>query len=98
MYLKIYSLICIYCLSFLGQTAYAQVDTDNKKTMLDMLPEQSSPPSPIEPSNPVEIYNFGPSTNLVSLLENIRNLSSRGEFDKAQKMASTAVLVLQLKD
>lgn len=91
MYLKIYSLICISCLSFLGHTAYAQVDTDNKKSRLDMLPEQSSPPSPIESSDPVEIYNFGPSTNLVSLLENIRNLSSRGEFDKAQKMASTAL-------
>ena len=91
MYLKIYSLICIFCLSFLGQTAYAQVDTDKKKSRLDMLPEQSSPPSPIESSDPVEIYNFGPSTNLVSLLENIRNLSNRGEFDKAQRMASTAL-------
>jgi len=91
MYLKIYSLVCISWFSFFGQTVHAQVDTDDKKSRLDMLPVQSFPPTPIESTNPVEIYNFGPSTNLVSLLENIRNLSNSGEFDKAQKMASTAL-------
>jgi len=56
-----------------------------------MLPEQSPSPDPLSPSNRAEVYNFGPSTNLVSLLESIRNLSNDGKFDSAQEMASAAL-------
>ena len=91
MHLKLYFLVCVYSLSLLCHSAYGQNDILTKKSRLDMLPEQSPSPDPLSPSNRAEVYNFGPSTNLVSLLESIRNLSNDGKFDSAQEMASAAL-------
>ena len=56
-----------------------------------MLPEQGPAQPALKEIISEDIYNFGPSTNLVALLENIRDLSKKEQFDKAQKMATAAL-------
>ena len=55
------------------------------------IPVQSLPP-PIQPiADPGTIYNLGPDTNLVRLLDDIRDLSKNGELDSAQSLAGRAL-------
>ena len=84
MHLKIHLLsnMCLLCL--ICFKAPAQVATPPQKSRLDMRPEQSPANPPLKEIISEDIYNFGPSTNLVSLLESIRDLSKKEQFDKAQ--------------
>ncbi|MEK9632452.1 MAG: hypothetical protein VW622_01320, partial [Opitutae bacterium] len=55
------------------------------------IPVQSLPP-PVQPiADPGTIYNLGPDTNLVRLLDDIRDLSKNGELDSAQSLAGRAL-------
>jgi general secretion pathway protein D len=55
------------------------------------LPEQSPPP-PLETAQTlIPASDIGPNTNLVILLDKIRNLSSEGRLTEAQKVATTAL-------
>ena len=55
------------------------------------IPVQSLPP-PLQPiADPGTIYNLGPDTNLVRLLDDIRDLSKNGELDSAQSLAGRAL-------
>ena len=92
MHLKIhllsnFCLLCLICFKAFSQ----EVATPPQKSRLDMLPEQSPANPPLKEIISEDIYNFGPSTNLVSLLESIRDLSKKEQFDKAQKIASSAL-------
>ena len=55
------------------------------------LPEQSPPPLLESPKTPLPASNIGPNTNLVILLDKIRNLSSEGRLEEARKVATTAL-------
>ena len=61
------------------------------QTKKNGIPVQSLPP-PIQPiADPGTIYNLGPDTNLVRLLNDIRDLSKNGELDSAQSLAGRAL-------
>jgi general secretion pathway protein D len=55
------------------------------------LPEQVPPPRVETPQTLLSASNIGPNTNLVILLDKIRNLSSGGRLAEAQKVATTAL-------
>jgi general secretion pathway protein D len=55
------------------------------------LPEQSPPPRLETTQTSIPASNIGPNTNLVILLDKIRNLSSDGRLAEAQKVATTAL-------
>ena len=55
------------------------------------LPEQAPPPRIETPQTLLTASNIGPNTNLVILLDKIRNLSSQGRLVEAQKVATTAL-------
>jgi general secretion pathway protein D len=55
------------------------------------LPEQAPPPRIETPQTLLTASNIGPNTNLVILLDKIRNLSSEGRLVEAQKVATTAL-------
>ena len=55
------------------------------------LPEQAPPPRLETPQSLLSASNLGPNTNLVILLDKIRNLSSEGRLLEAQKVATTAL-------
>jgi hypothetical protein len=55
------------------------------------LPEQSPPPLLESPQTLIPASDIGPNTNLVILLDKIRNLSSEGKLVEAQKVATTAL-------
>jgi len=55
------------------------------------LPEQAPPPSLRTPQTLLSASNIGPNTNLVILLDKIRNLTSEGNLAEAQKVATTAL-------
>ena len=55
------------------------------------LPEQAPPPRIETPQTLLTASNIGPNTNLVILLDKIRNLSSQGRLAEAQKVATTAL-------
>ena len=91
MQLKIHHLIFIYLLCFINIKAFSQDVVIPQKSRLEMLPEQTPAQPALTDLNSEDIYNFGPNTNLVALLENIRDLSKKEQFDKAQKMATAAL-------
>ena len=55
------------------------------------LPAQSLPPGIQPVSDPASIYNLGPDTNLIRLLDDIRDLAKNGELDTAQSLAGRAL-------
>jgi len=55
------------------------------------LPAQDPPPPLKTPQTFLPASNIGPNTNLVILLDKIRNLSSEGRLVEAQKIATTAL-------
>jgi general secretion pathway protein D len=55
------------------------------------LPEQAPPPRIETPQTLLTASNIGPHTNLVILLDKIRNLSGEGRLVEAQKVATTAL-------
>jgi hypothetical protein len=86
-----YPLITLMLASFLS-LSWAQ-DLDD----LD-LPRQEKPPSLVTtPSQSIDLL-VGPTTNLVVTLDRIRDLSAKGELDKAQKLATTALENLDEND
>ena len=56
-----------------------------------ILPDESPPPGPQPVEDPASIYNLGPQTNLIRLLDDIRELSKNGELDTAQSLAARAL-------
>ena len=56
-----------------------------------ILPDESPPPGPQAVEDPASIYNLGPQTNLIRLLDDIRELSKNGELDTAQSLAARAL-------
>ena len=57
----------------------------------NVVPEQASPPEIQPVSDPASIYNLGPDTNLIRLLDDIRDLAKNGELDSAQSLAARAL-------
>ena len=55
------------------------------------LPAQTPPPGIQPVSDPASIYNLGPDTNLIRLLDDIRDLAKNGELDMAQSLAGRAL-------
>lgn len=55
------------------------------------IPSQSPPPGLQPVSDPSTIYNLGPDTNLIRLLNDIRDLSKNGEMESAQTLAARAL-------
>jgi general secretion pathway protein D len=55
------------------------------------LPAQTTPPGIQPVSDPASIYNLGPDTNLIRLLDDIRDLAKNGELDVAQSLTGRAL-------
>ena len=55
------------------------------------LPAQATPPGIQPVSDPASIYNLGPDTNLIRLLDDIRDLAKNGELDVAQSLTGRAL-------
>jgi general secretion pathway protein D len=55
------------------------------------LPTQTQPPGIQPVSDPASIYNLGPDTNLIRLLNDIRDLAKNGELGSAQSLAGRAL-------
>ena len=55
------------------------------------FPQQEEPSASPVVDDEVELLNIGKTTNLTSLLSEIRKLSLDGEYKLAEKMASTAL-------
>ena len=55
------------------------------------LPEQAPPPALKTPSTLLQASDIGPNTNLVVLLDKIRDLTAKGRLAEAQKIATTAL-------
>ena len=55
------------------------------------IPKQEEPSASPVVDDEVELLNIGKTTNLTSLLSEIRKLSLDGEYKLAEKMASTAL-------
>ena len=55
------------------------------------LPTQTTPPGIQPVSDPTSIYNLSPDTNLIRLLDDIRDLAKNGELDAAQSLAGRAL-------
>ena len=77
----LFSLLVIYCTSF----AQEQDSGDF------VIPQQEAPSQSTEVDSEVDLLNIGKTTNLNSLLAEIRKLSLSGDFERAEKMASTAL-------
>ena len=88
---KLHFWICICLANAVCGFTHAQGDPNVLKSSLDLIPRQSPAPQTLSDINTEEIFNFGPSTNLVALLESIRELSKKEEFEKAQRMATAAL-------
>ena len=58
---------------------------------LNSLPSQATPPPVAEQTDPLAVLSIGKSTNLIRLLDEIRNLSGAGNIDQAQKLATRAL-------
>jgi general secretion pathway protein D len=70
--------------------SYAPILHSQELPRID-LPEQAPPPRLETPQTLLTASNIGPNTNLVILLDKIRNLSSEGRLVEAQKVATTAL-------
>ena len=55
------------------------------------LPAQNPPPGIQPVSDPASIYNLSPDTNLIRLLDDIRDLAKNGEMEAAQSLAGRAL-------
>jgi len=55
------------------------------------IPEQAQPPEIQPVPDPGTIYNLGPDTNLIRLLDDIRDLSKNGELESAQSLSERAL-------
>ena len=82
LYFRLITMTCV-CLSF--PSLHAQIS--DKNSQLNNLPQQST--SPEIKTNVVSepIFNIGTETNLVRVLQNIRELAGAGKVEEAQKMA-----------
>ena len=69
-----------------------EVPVDNlPQVQRGAIPVQALPPEIQKVPDPGTIYNFGPDTNLIRLLDDIRDLSKNGELDSAQSLANRAL-------
>jgi general secretion pathway protein D len=73
--------------SIIGEVPAENLPQANKNG----IPVQSLPPPIQVVEDPGTIYNLGPDTNLVRLLDDIRDLSKNGELDSAQSLAGRAL-------
>ena len=71
---------------------------DQDPSVLINLPQQEAPPSLSKSVIPEEIFNFGPNTNLVRVLQEVRELSNTGKIKEAQKMAEAALNKITLNE
>ena len=55
------------------------------------IPVQAQPPAIQPVPDPGTIYNLGPDTNLIRLLDDIRDLSKNGELEAAQSLSERAL-------
>ena len=82
LYFRLITMTCV-CLSF--PSLHAQIS--DKNSQLNNLPQQSTSPE-IETNVVSEpIFDIGTETNLVRVLQNIRELAGAGKVEEAQKMA-----------
>ena len=70
------------------------VKTDTQGA-LENLPSQEKPPEPKKVDGIEELFSFGPDTNLIRVLKEIRDLSNVGKTSEAQKMATAALEKIQ---
>ena len=92
MYLKSYLFIfTILCVSFLKPSLVCNAQGVQENSKLTNLPQQLPPPVVEVSEVGEEIFNFGPSTNLIRVLQEIRDLSESGKIEDAQKMAASAI-------
>ena len=61
------------------------------QSALENLPSQEKPPEPKKVDGIEELFSFGPDTNLIRVLKEIRDLSNAGKTSEAQKMATAAL-------
>ncbi|MCH1612700.1 MAG: hypothetical protein L7S72_05320, partial [Flavobacteriales bacterium] len=92
MYLKSHSfLLTILCVSLLKPCLFCNAQGIQENSKLNNLPQQLPPPVVEVTGIQEEIFNFGPSTNLIRVLQEIRDLSESGNIEDAQKMAASAL-------
>ena len=84
-------LVTILCVSFLKLSLHCNAQGVSGNSKLSNLPQQTSPPSAEITEAREDIFNFGPSTNLIRVLQEIRDLTESGNVKDAQKMAEAAL-------
>ena len=79
---------------FLSLSLFGQEFPENfelPEVDLNSLPSQATPPPVAEQTDPLAVLSIGKNTNLIRLLDEIRNLSGAGNVDQAQKLATRAL-------
>ena len=79
--------VTILCLSFVSLPLLSSAQGGEENSKFSNLPQQTPPPSVEITEAQEQIFNFGPSTNLIRLLQEIRDLTNSGNIQRAQKMA-----------
>jgi len=64
---------------------------DEENDQFDNLPRQTAPPEVKASSIADQTLNFGPDTNLIRVLKEIRELAQSGKVEDAQKMAGAVL-------
>jgi general secretion pathway protein D len=96
MYLKSHLILfTILCVSFLKPHSVCNAQGVQENSKLNNLPQQLPPPAVQISGVEEEMFNFGPSTNLIRVLQEIRTLSESGKIEDAQKMAASALDKIQ---
>ena len=81
MYLKSHLILfTILCVSFLKPHSVCNAQGVQENSKLNNLPQQLPPPAVQISGVEEEMFNFGPSTNLIRVLQEIRTLSESGKI------------------
>ncbi len=81
----------ILCVGFLKLPLLCQAQENQELSKFNKIPEQTPPPNVEISEKKEKIFKFNPSTNLIRVLQEIRDLSNSGKIEDAQKMAEAAL-------
>ncbi|MDG1138611.1 MAG: hypothetical protein P8N49_03740 [Opitutales bacterium] len=83
--------VSIFFSLLLVPLGFGQADSVGSSIPYVQIPKQAAPPKIETPLDDVKNYNVGKDTNLVTLLQKVRQLLNNGDIESAQALAQSAL-------